>query len=90
MSWERSAFGVLAGGALVLLKSHGPFAPGRVALASIAGLLGLLILALGHLRSRRIGADGHDIAPPRMEVVILGYGTAIFAMSLVVVLLLTA
>lgn len=90
LSWERSAFGFLVGGALVLLRPHGPLQVGRTVLASVAGLLALLVLALSYLRSRSINAHGRDVAPPRTEVLILGYGTAAFAVLIVVVLLLTA
>ena len=54
LSWERSAFGFLVGGALVLLRPHGPLGFGRSALAIIAGLLALVaLLTLAGLRSRR-------------------------------------
>ena len=90
LSWERSAFGFLVGGALILLRPHGPLGVGRAALASMAGLLALVVLALGYRRSRSIGGDTRDIAPPRAEVLLLGYGTAAFALSIVIVLTLTA
>ena len=90
LSWERSAFGFLVGGTLVLLRPHGPLQVGRTVLASAAGLLALLVLALSYVRSRNISAGGRAPAPPRVEVLILGYGTAAFALLLVVVLLLTA
>ena len=51
LSWERSSFGFLVGGALVLLRQHGPLGPGRILLAFTAALLGLLVLALGYRRA---------------------------------------
>lgn len=95
LSWERAAFGFLVGGALVLLRQHGPLGPGRTALALTAALLGLLVLALGYRRSRRI-RDSADAAgrivmlPPRTEVLLIGGATIGFAVALVVVLLTTA
>jgi uncharacterized membrane protein YidH (DUF202 family) len=90
LSWERSAFGFLVGGALVLLRPHGPLGPGRVALASLAGALSLIVLALGYLRSHRLRRHGRDIPPPRAEVLLTGYGTATFALAIILALLLTA
>lgn len=90
LSWERSAFGFLVGGALVLFRPHGPLEAGRVALASMAGLLALGVFALGYVRSRRVRHGVRHIPPPRAEVVLLGYGTAVFALAIVVALLFTA
>ncbi|MFB1294066.1 DUF202 domain-containing protein [Mycobacterium sp. pW049] len=90
LSWERSAFGFLVGGALVLLRPHGPLHAGRVALASIAGLLALGVFALGYMRSRRVRDGGRHVPPPRAAVLLLGYGTAAFALAIVVALVLTA
>lgn len=89
LSWERSAFGFLVGGALLLLR-HGPLGVGRVALASIAGLLALGVFVLGYVRSRRVRDGGRHIPTPWAEVVLLGYGTAAFALAIVIALLLTA
>lgn len=90
LSWERSAFGFLVGGALVLLRQHGPLHVGRTVLASIAGLLGLGVLALGYLRSRHLRNSGRNVAAPRISVALLGYGTAFFALTIVIALLFTA
>jgi uncharacterized membrane protein YidH (DUF202 family) len=90
LSWERSAFGFLVGGALVLLRPHGPLGPGRVALASLAGMLALGVLALGYLRSHRLRGDTRDIPSPRAEVLLTGYGTAAFALAVVIALLISA
>jgi uncharacterized membrane protein YidH (DUF202 family) len=90
LSWERSAFGFLVGGALVLLRPHGPLGPGRIALASLAGALALLVLVLGYLRSHRLRVSSRDISPPRTEVLLTGYGTAAFALTIVIALLLSA
>lgn len=90
LSWERSAFGFLVGGALILLRPHGPLELGRAVLASLAGALALLVLALGYVRSRQLSEGRRDIPPPRIEVFILGYGTATFALAIVIALVTAA
>lgn len=92
LSWERSAFGFLVGGVLVLLRDHGPLAPGRTPLAVIAALLGLVVVGLGYRRSRQIkdgmiGAGRVVMPAPRFEVLLIGGATIGFAMAMVVVLL---
>ena len=92
LSWERSAFGFLVGGALLLLREHGPLGPGRTALALGAALLALLVLGLGYRRSRQIRtspviADRIVILPPRAEILLLGGATVSFALAILVALL---
>lgn len=89
LSWERSAFGFLVGGALLLLRPHGPLGYGRSGLAIIAGLLALLALWLGYRRSRRVHLDegATTLDAPRLEIVVLGYSTAGFALLIVTALL---
>lgn len=92
LSWERSSFGFLVGGALVLLREHGPLGPGRAALAITAAVLALLVLVLGYRRSRAI-RDSPVIAgrvvtfAPRAEVVMIGGATMVFAAAVVAALL---
>ncbi|MCB0949309.1 MAG: DUF202 domain-containing protein [Mycobacterium sp.] len=95
LSWERSAFGFLVGGALVLLRQHGPLGPVRTALALVATLLALLVLGLGYRRSRQIRespviGDRLVVFPPQVEVLAIGGATVGFATTIVVVLLLSA
>lgn len=95
LSWERSAFGFLVGGALVLLRQHGPLGPGRTVLALTATLLALLVLGLGYRRSRHIRASqvvaGRvSIPAPRAEVLLIGGATVGFAVAIVVALLYSA
>lgn len=90
LSWERSALGFLVGGALILLRPHGPLELGRAVLASLAGALALLVLALGYLRLRQLRDDRRSLRPPHVEVLLLGYGTAVFALAIVIALLLTS
>ncbi|MGV0796305.1 DUF202 domain-containing protein [Mycolicibacterium elephantis] len=93
LSWERSSLGFLVGGALVLLRQHSPLSPARVLLASTAATLALLVLALGYRRSRQI-KDSPTIAgrvvlsAPRVEVLLIGGATVVFAIAVIAVLLL--
>ncbi|WP_137148001.1 DUF202 domain-containing protein [Mycolicibacterium sp. CR10] len=92
MSWERSAFGFLVGGALVLLRQHGPLGPGRVALALLATVLALLVLGVGYRRSRQIRespviAGRLVVLAPRAEVLVIGGATFAFAAAIVAALL---
>jgi putative membrane protein len=84
--------GFLAGGAIPLLREGGPLAVGRTLLAVLAVLLALLVIWLGHERAQRIGklrvAAGSAIVPtPRTEVLVIGWATAGFAATIVVLLL---
>lgn len=94
LSWERSAFGFLVGGALVLLRQHGPFGSGRTLLALTAALLALLVLGLGYRRSHQIKDSpviaGRIVMPaPRAEVLLIGGATVVFSMAIVVALLVS-
>ncbi|WP_370329202.1 DUF202 domain-containing protein [Mycolicibacterium hippocampi] len=95
LSWERSAFGFLIGGALVMLRQHGPLGPGRTALALTATLLALLVLGIGYRRSRQISASpvvaGRVVMlAPRSEVLLIGGATVGFAAAIVAALLYSA
>jgi len=92
LSWERSSFGFLVGGALVLLRPHGPFGGGRSLLALTAALLALLVLGLGYRRSQQIRASpviaGRLVMlAPRTEVRLIGGATVGFAIAVAAVLL---
>ncbi|WNG87572.1 DUF202 domain-containing protein [Mycobacterium sp. ITM-2016-00317] len=92
LSWERSSFGFLVGGALVLLRQHGPLGPERIWLAVLAALLALLVLVLGYRRSRQIRdspvvAGRVVLAAPQNEVVLIGAATIAFALAVAGVLL---
>lgn len=93
LSWERSAIGFLAGGAIPLLREAGPLAVGRTVLVVMAALLALLVVTLGEARARRIGTPrvvaGRSVVPaPRVSVFVLGSATAGFAATIVVLMLL--
>ncbi|WP_326548621.1 DUF202 domain-containing protein [Mycolicibacterium sp. ND9-15] len=83
LSWERSSFGFLVVGALVLLRQHGPLGPARGLLAITALSLALLVFTLGYRRSRRIRTI------PHAEVLLIGGATFGFATAVIVVLLST-
>lgn len=94
LSWERSAFGFLVGGALVLLRQHGPLGPGRTLLTLTAALLALLVLGLAYRRSHQIKASpliaGRIVVrSPRAEVLLIGCATVVFSIAIVVALLLS-
>ena len=95
LSWERSAFGFLVGGALVMLRQHGPLGAGRTVLVLTATLLALLVLALGYRRARQIRAAtvgvGRVVMPaPRAEILLIGGATVAFAAAVVIALLVSA
>lgn len=95
LSWERSAFGFLVGGALVLLRQHGPLGPGRIVLALTATVLALLVLALGYRRARQIRATpvgaGRTVVPAaHAEILLIGGATVAFAAAVVIALLVSA
>ena len=92
LSWERSSFGFLVGGALLLIRQHGPLSTARTLLAVTAALLAVLVLALAYRRSRRLGSG--PITPGRMptlaphtEVVTMGAAVVVFASAVTVALL---
>lgn len=90
LSWERSSLGLLVGGALVLIRHHGPPIAGRTVLAAVAGLLALMVLGLGYRRARRIRDDtATTVEVPSLEVLVLGYGTAAFGLAMAAALALS-
>lgn len=95
LSWERSAFGFLVGGALVMLRHHGPLGPGRIVLALTATLLALLILVLGYRRAHQIRTSpvvaGRIVIPPAGAMVLLiGGATVAFASAIIGALVYSA
>jgi uncharacterized membrane protein YidH (DUF202 family) len=92
LSWERSAFGFLVGGALVMLRQHGPLGPGRTIVALTATLLALLVLALAYRRARQIRAspDRGIMPAPSTEILLMGGATIAFATVVVAAVLYSA
>lgn len=93
LSWERSALGFVAGGALLIIRQHGPFGPGRALLAVIATCLALSVLIIGWRRSRLLNQPGagHTRVPaPDAEVLWIGTATVVFAIVIVGALVASA
>ncbi len=93
LSWERSALGFLVGGAIPLLREGGPLEAARGLLAVLAVVLALLVVRLGRVRGRQTyamhPATGRTVvAPPRTEVLVLGWAVAGFAAAIVITLML--
>lgn len=91
LSWERSAIGFLASGAIPLLKQSGPLAVGGDILAVMAVLVASLVLGLGRRRGRRIRAirrcaGKNIVSDARTEVLLIGWATAGFAAAVVVLM----
>ena len=82
LSWERTAIGFLAGGAIPLFREGGPLAFGRTSLAILAVLLALLVVWLGYVRAKRLRK------PPKAEIYLIGWATTGFATIIVVLLAL--
>lgn len=80
LAWERNAFSFLIAGAIPLL-GHALDA-GRLILPMVGAALALLTVYLGRRRATNIAAA------PRIEVLLLGWGTAAFAALIVAVSLL--
>ncbi|MGO4446768.1 DUF202 domain-containing protein [Mycobacterium sp. 2YAF39] len=81
LSWERSAFSFLVAGALPLL-GRGPLSEGRMVLPVVGAVLAMLVVWLGRRRARRITSE------PGVEVALIGWATAGFAVLIVVIVLL--
>lgn len=89
LSWERSALGFVAGGALLIIRQHGPFGPGRAILALIATCLALSVLVVSRRRSKLINnrTPGRAGVPAaHAEVMWIGTATVVFAVIIVGVL----
>lgn len=93
LSWERSAIGLLASGAILLFRQNGPLAVGRTLLAATAVLLALLVLRLGRRRGRRtrairVIAGKNIVTDARTEVLLIGWAVTGFATATIVLLLM--
>ena len=81
LSWERTAFGFMAVGAIVLLRHTGPLAEGRAFVAAASLLLAMTVLGIANVRRRRMRES------PRAAVLQVGLGTVLLAVAIVVMLL---
>jgi putative membrane protein len=81
LSWERTAIGFLAIGAIVLFRHDGPLAPGRTIVAVATLLIALTVFGIARNRTRRM----MDCA--RTEVLLVGLSTVVLAIVVVTMVL---
>ncbi len=86
LSWDRTALGLLANGALLLLRDVQPLGAARLVPAGAALLLAVLCALAGRRRAKRIGAPTVMVAAPTLEVV--GLGATVTVLGLAVLWLL--
>ena len=89
LSWERTALGLLANGALLMLRGTGLTGPLILFPAGAALVLSVIATVIGLHRRRQIGtgADG-TVAAPSIEVLVLGAGvTTVGLLTLVAILI---
>jgi putative membrane protein len=92
LSWERTAIGFLAIGAIVLFNSGGPLREGRTTLALLAIAPGLVTFGISRMRGRtalRTDQSGRTvISAPGVPVWLIGGATAFLAAALLIALVL--
>jgi putative membrane protein len=86
LSWERTATGLLASGALLLFRHDEPMTLGRAGLAAAALLLALLAAWLGRRRARVVelpcaSPGGSTVPDARREVLVIGFAVAGLALG---------
>jgi putative membrane protein len=81
LSWERTAIGFLAIGAIVLFRHDGPLAAGRTIVAVATLLIALTVFGIARTRTRR----ARDCA--RTEVLLVGLSTVALAIVVVAMVL---
>jgi uncharacterized membrane protein YidH (DUF202 family) len=79
LSWERTAIGFLAVGAIVLFRHDGPLATGRTVVAVATLLIALTVFGIARTRRMR------DCA--RTEVLLVGLSTVALAVVLAAMVL---
>jgi hypothetical protein len=80
LSWDRTALGLLANGALLMLRDVQPLGPARLGPAGAALLLAVLCALAGRRRAKRIG---RPTAPPTLEVVMLGVTVTMLGLAVI-------
>ena len=85
LSWERSAIGFLAGGAIPLLRVEGPLGGARPVLAATGVALAILVVWLGRRRAKHVTAGPDSVPAPRTEVFAIGVATTGFAALIIAV-----
>ncbi len=79
LAWERTALGILANGALLVLRDGGSGDPVARAGACWAAALALLTVQLGRSRRQVVldGARSGRILAPQWHVTVLAFGVAV-------------
>ena len=84
LAWERTALGLLANGALLLLRDAGSADPARWAAAGWAAVLAVAAAWLGRSRAQTITRettagrpDAVHVPAPTVELTLLGVGVAV-------------
>jgi len=86
LSWDRTALGLLGNGALLLLRDVQPLGTARLVPAGVALLLAVLCALAGRRRAKRIGRPTATVAPPTLEVVVLGATVTVLGLAVIGVL----
>ncbi|HYO03823.1 MAG TPA: DUF202 domain-containing protein [Mycobacterium sp.] len=81
LSWERTAVGFMAVGAIVLFRHNGPLAEGRLIVAAASLLIAIAVFGIARSRGRRMMVD------PQKAVLLVGLGTVTLAIIIVGMLL---
>lgn len=88
LSWDRMALGLLANGALLMLRDVQPLGTARLVPSGAALLLVVLCALAGRRRANRIGQPTATIAAPTLEV--LGLDVTVTMLGLAVIGLIVA
>jgi uncharacterized membrane protein YidH (DUF202 family) len=89
LSWERTALGLLANGALLMLRGAGLTGPPILLPAGVALVLSVIATVIGLHRHRVIGPGAAGaVAAPSIEVSVLGAGVTIVGVLTLVAILL--
>jgi putative membrane protein len=86
LSWDRTALGLLANGALLMLRDVQPLAAARLVPAGTALLLAVLCALAGRRRAKRIVRPTATVAAPTLEVVLLGATVTVLGLAVIGVL----
>jgi uncharacterized membrane protein YidH (DUF202 family) len=82
LSWERTAIGFVAIGAIALLRHDGPLAPGRTVVAAATFLIAAVVYGIGRTRARQMSRS----SPTAIRLV--GIATVALAVILAAMMLL--
>ncbi len=83
LAWERTAMSFLAIAAIILFHHSGPLGPARTTLATLTILLSILGFLISRSRGRiTVQTDRSLVRTPQVAVHVMGWGTALLALSL--------